>query len=413
MDNRVKLKDKISALPDSPGVYLFKDSHGQIIYIGKAKILKKRVSSYFTRPLDTKTQAMVSKIADLQYRTTSSESLALIFEAALVRRHKPRYNVSLRDDKSFPFVRITNEDFPRICVMRKREADGSRYIGPYTSAGLLREALKTIRRYFPYRSCKVMPRQECMYYRLGLSPAPCTGRISRQDYANNLQKIIMILEGKTDTLIRQLGEEMDSRSRNKEYEAAAKIRDQINALSAIGAMSAGFDSAAENEDLQRLLGLKKPPLRIEAFDISNISGQEACGSMVSFYKGKPDKNNYRRFRIKGVSGIDDYAMIGEIVRRRYLRLIEEGLALPDLILIDGGKAHLAVAKAELRALNLSIPLASIAKEEENIYTTGRAEPLRFHSDTPALNLVRRVRDEAHRFAVSYHHILRRKRIIGK
>ena len=413
MNKSQTLKHKVSELPNTPGVYLFKDAEGNIIYVGKAKSLKKRVSSYFNRALDAKTQIMVSKIADLEYRLCRTESLALLLEAGLIQQYMPKYNISLPDDKSFPFIKITSEDFPRICVTRKKEDDGAHYIGPYTSAQLLREALVIIRRQFPYRSCKTLPKKACMFYRIGLSPAPCIGKISKDEYAKIIEKILLLLEGKTDALIEELTEDMNTKAMNREFEVAAEIRDKIAALSSISANRIGFDSQIEEEGLRDMLGLKKPPQRIEAFDISNIHGKEACGSMVSFYKGLPDKNNYRRFRIRTVSGIDDYAMLREVVHRRYRRVLEEKLTQPDFILIDGGKAHLLVAKRELDQLGIDIPLASIAKEEENIYSSTIHGPLHFNADTPALNLIRRIRDEAHRFAVAYHHVLRRKKIIGK
>lgn len=414
MQNDDKLRQKVSSLPDSPGVYMFKDAQGKIIYIGKAKSLKKRVGSYFTRFLTAKTQALVSNIVDIEYKLCRNESLALLLEANLVHKYKPKYNISLRDDKSFPFVKITNEEFPGICITRKKEADGAHYFGPYTSAKLLRQALKIIRRNFPYRSCKELPDEVCIYYRLGLSPAPCIGRIGEKEYAEIIKAITLILEGRTDTLIEKLSGEMILKSKDLRFEEAAKIRDQINALKVFtesGALGQeGFD---ELDDLRESLNLKKTPFRIEAFDISDIFGKEAVGSLVSFYKGRPDKNNYRRFRIKRVEGIDDYAMMKEVVKRRYTRLKSEDSALPDLILIDGGKAHLLAAKAEIEKLGLDIAIMSIAKEKENIYVFNEKKPIRLKSDTPALNLIRRIRDEAHRFAVAYHHILRRKKIIGK
>jgi len=413
MDNTSKLKKIVENSPDAAGVYLMKDKAGAIIYVGKAKSLKKRLSSYLGRDLASKTMVMMSNVADIEYRLTPTESLALILEASLIHQYKPKYNVSLRDDKSFPLVKITNEEFPAICITRKREADGAHYFGPYTSAGLLREALKIIRKNFPYRSCKQLPEEACMYYRIGLSPAPCVGKISKKEYAKTIKNISLILEGKTDALIKRLGREMNLKSRQQKFEDAAGIRDQINALSAIGPSNAGVNNEQELADLKQLLKLDKLPFRIEAFDISDIFGKEATGSMVSFYRGLPDKNNYRRFRIKTVRGIDDYKMLSEVVFRRYSRLIEEKLPLPDLILIDGGRSHLLTAEKELLKLGLRLPLVSIAKDKENIYTKDTSRPIKLNWDTPALNLIRRIRDEAHRFAVAYHHILRRKKIIGK
>jgi len=405
------LKDRITGLPQTPGVYIFKDAQGEVIYIGKTKSLKKRVQSYFSRLLASKTQAMVAKIADIEYRTCRSESLALLLEASLVHQYRPRYNVSLRDDKSFPLVKITNDDFPAVCVTRKKVADGSRYYGPYTNAGLLREALRIIRKHFPFRSCERLPQEERMYRHIGLAPEP--EKIGKQEYAGIIDDICLILEGKTEDLIKKLSREMSLKSRKQEFEEAAKIRDQIEALSVMSEGTGRYSRREELENLKNLLGLKGLPERIEAFDISNIYGKEATGSMVSFFKGLADKDKYRRFRIKTIKTIDDYKMLAEVVKRRYAGSLRGELGLPDLILIDGGRSHLLTAKKQLKELKLKIPLVSIAKDRENIYSEARREPIRFDADTPALNLIRRVRDEAHRFAISYHHILRRKRTLGR
>ena len=409
----INLREKVKNLPETPGVYLFKDSEGKVIYVGKAKSLKKRVRSYFSRELASRTLSMVSQIADIEYRQAPTEAMALLLEAGLVHQYLPRYNVMLRDDKSFPLVKITAEDFPRICIVRKREPDGARYLGRYTSAKLLREVLKVVRQYFPYRSCKDLPKRACIYYRLGLSPAPCIGKITKEQYAKNIENICLILEGKTDLLIKKLTQQMQDKSKDQKFEEAAKLRDAIVSLGAIGKTKAGISPKDELSDLSMLLGLEKQPVRIEAFDISNIYGKEATGSMVSFYKGFPDKDNYRRFRIKTVTEIDDYKMLSEVIKRRYSRLIEEKAPLPDLILIDGGKGHLSTAEKEIKNLKLDIPLASIAKKFEHIYTLNKNRPIKLKEGAPALNLIRRIRDEAHRFAVSYHHILRRKKIIGR
>ncbi len=388
-----------------------KDKSGEIIYIGKAKSLKKRLRSYLSRELSGKTIALLSNVADAEYRLCPNESLALLLEAELVRKYKPKYNVSLRDDKSFPLVKITDEEFPAVYITRKKEADASRYFGPYTNVKLLRQALKIIRRHFSYRSCKQLPKEACIYYRLKLSPAPCIGKISRAEYAKTIENISLILSGKTDALIRKLNFQMQQKAKQHKFEEAAVLRDKIIAL---GSLSASIHTPqGELEDLKNFLGLKQAPRKIEAFDVSNIFGREAVASMVSFYEARPDKNNYRRFRIKTVAGIDDYKMLKEAVGRRYARVISENLSFPDLVLIDGGKAHLSVAEKQIQELGLDIPLISIAKEKENIYIRGRKNPLRSPGERPALNLIRRIRDEAHRFALAYHHILRRKKIIGK
>jgi len=411
MGYQQRLKEKVVSAPDSPGVYLMKDKSGKVIYIGKAKSLKKRLSTYLGPGPEAKTAAVVSNALDIEFRFTRTEGLALLLEAALIHKYKPRYNVALRDDKSFPFVKITDEEFPAVCITRQVETDRARYFGPYTNSKLLRQALKVIRKYFPYRSCRKMPKVPCIYYRIGLSPAPCAGKINKAEYAGTIKSISLILEGKSDTLIKKLTKEMHLAARQRNFEEAAVLRDKILSLSSLG--SEYHLPQTGLSDLRELLGLKQLPMRIEGFDVSDIYGKEACASMVSFQDGSPDKGNYRRFRIKAVEGIDDYAMVREAVARRYSRLIKEGLPLPDLILIDGGKAHLLTAQRELMKLGLKVPLVSIAKEEENIYTTARLKPLRLSHDTPALNLIRRVRNEAHRFALSYHHILRRKRMLGR
>lgn len=411
-----KLKSKIAKLPDLPGVYFFKDAAGAIIYIGKAQSLKKRVQSYFSRALDAKTQALVSKIADLEHRVTGSPAQASLLEASLIKRHLPQYNIDLRDDKSFPWIRVSGENFPTVSIYRrkgKRHEPGAQYFGPYTNVTLLRQAVKEMRRIFGFRSCKKMPRQACLYHRLKLCPAPCIKAISQAQYKEIINQIILFLESRYEELVSKLSKKMQDLSTQHKYEAAAEIRDRINALSAFAQSPHLRPGINELEDLQRLLKLRSLPQRIEAFDISNIFGKEATGSMVSFYRGFPDKDNYRRFRIKTVEGIDDYKMLAEIVHRRYARLVEEKLPLPDLILIDGGRSHLSIARKEIGKIGLHIPMASIAKKKENIYSLNNARPTKLQSARPALNLIRRVRDEAHRFAVSYHHILRRKKIIGK
>jgi len=408
-----RLKAKIASAPNAPGVYLMKNKPGDIIYIGKAKSIKKRLVTYLGRDLSSKTLAQMSHVCGIEFRRTPTEAMALLLEASLIRQYKPRYNVIFRDDKSYPMVKISNEEFPSVFITRRRLGDGARYFGPYTDPKLLRQALKSIRRYFPYRTCKVMPKKACIYYRIGLSPAPCIGKINKSDYGKIVDDIALILEGRADQLIARLYKQMKERANAHDFEQAARIRDQIGALSTIANTQSLSGSLTELEDLINLLKLKNPPLRIEAFDISNIQGREAVGAMVSFYNARPDKSNYRKFRIKTVEGVNDYAMLAEVVRRRYRRLVSENKPLPGLILIDGGRQHLLIAAKELRNLNLKIPLASIAKEEEHIYLQDKAIPIKLNSDTPALNLIRKMRDEAHRFALAYHHLLRRKKIIGR
>ena len=412
---KYKLKQRISAFPDVPGVYLFKDASGRIIYVGKAKSLKKRINSYFTRYLSDKTQALVQKAEDIEYIVTPSEVQAQLLEAALIKEKQPYYNISLKDDKSFPWVKISNEDFPVVSICRKINAPAGQasYFGPYTITALLRQALRVMRKIFGFRSCTILPKKSCLYYRLGLCPGPCAGKISKEEYKQIIKQIELFFNSRYEELLYELSARMTKFAADKRFEEAAHVRDQINTLSVFAKGRIHSTGLNELEDLKSLLKLKKIPERIEGFDISNISGKLATGSMVSFYKGLPDKNNYRRFRIKSDIDIDDYAMLKEVVTRRYSRLKEESCQFPDLVLIDGGKGHLAVAIGVLRSLGLDLPVISIAKEKEHIYLPRKDRPIKLKTDTPALNLIRRIRDEAHRFALKYHHLLRKKKTLGK
>ncbi len=416
MTNEEELKNKISELPLTSGVYFFKDGDGKIIYIGKAKSLRKRVRSYFNRPVDGKTQVLVSKIKDVEYLSALSDNQAMILEARLIKEKQPHYNIDLKDDKSFPWVKITTGEFPAVLVCRRKKIDKkdkSVYLGPYTSAQLLRKALVMVRKIFGYRACAKLPKTACLDYRLKLCPGPCIGGISADGYKEVIKNIKMFLNSRFEELLSRLYFRMNEAARLRQFEKAANIRDQINALSAIRKNGSAATFPDELEDLKQLLKLDRLPQRIEAFDISNISGSEAAGSMVSFFKGAADKDSYRRFRIKTVSRIDDYAMLREVVSRRYSRLARENLKFPDLVIIDGGRFHLLAALDEINKVGISLNLISIAKDKENIYIKGKINPIQLNKDAPGLNLIRRVRDEAHRFALKYHHLLRRKKIIGK
>lgn len=413
MGNTQNLRKKFLSAPDSPGVYLIQDSLGSILYVGKAGSLKRRLASYLSGDLDNKTASLMERAADVEFRLCANETSALLLEAGLIHKLKPKYNISLKDDKSFPFVEISNERFPLISITRKKRDAGARYLGPYTSALLLKNALKIIRRSFGYRSCRRLPGRSCIYYKINLCPAPCIGKVSPEEYRRIIADIVLVLEGKGDLLIRKLAKLMHDKACAMDFEAAAKLRDQITVLSQVPAGLGGFSHKEELKDLKKRLGLRILPARIEGFDISNISAQQSAGSMVSFQNGTADKNNYRRFRIKGLFGIDDYKMIGQVVARRYGRLVGEKKPLPDLVLIDGGKGHLLAAARQLKELHLDIPLVSIAKERENIYSSQKPGILSFPTDTAAMNLIRRIRDEAHRFALSYHHLLRKKEVFKK
>jgi len=405
MNTSTTLKSKIAAMPDSPGVYVMKDALGAIIYIGKALSLRKRVSSYLARELSAKTTRLMSNVTDIEYRLCPSESMALFLEASLIKEYKPKYN-----DKSFPFVKITNEEFPAIYVTRKREDNGAAYFGPYISAGLLKEALKIIRRSFPYRSCKVLPKKACIYYRIKLSPAPCIGKISKAGYAKTIKHISLILEGKSDELSKALAQEMELKAREHKFEEAAQLRDKMIALSTLRPSLYNADAALS--EVREVLGLSVMPRRIEAFDVSTILGRQATASMVSFYNGVADKDNYRRFRIKMVTQSDDYRMMAEAIYRRYNRLKAEQGPFPDLIVVDGGKGQLSAAKKELDTVGLTIPIISLAKKEEVMYTLAAPQPIKLRRDSAALRLIQHIRDESHRFALKYHRLLRKKRMFS-
>ena len=408
------IKEKINSAPNSPGVYLMRDRFGQVLYVGKAKALKQRLSNYLGRDLANKTQKLMSKVAAIEFKLTANEELALLLEYKLIHEFKPQYNISLKDDKSFPLVKISSEKFPLVIITRKKDDATARYLGPYTNTKLLKSVLKIIRFEFAYRSCRRMPKQSCIYDRINLCPAPCIGKISEKEYKRHVDSIVLILEGKTDLLISKLTKSMQNKSVAKNFEAAAKIRDQINVLARMSTGVDGFNCKNELELLAKSLNLKHLPVRIEGFDISNLSGQQATGAMVSFYNGQADKDNYRRFRIKSFTGIDDYKMLAEVVRRRYTRLLQEKKPSPDLLLIDGGKGHLLTVASQLAALNLRIPLVSIAKKKENIYSNQPGKlTVDLVKDSAALNLIRRIRDEAHRFALSYHQLLRKKELFKK
>ncbi len=409
------LQAKIKALPLTSGVYLMKDAGGKIIYIGKAVSLRKRVQSYFRKTKTmSKTDQLVAEICDIATIDTNSEAEALILEASLVKEHLPKYNFDLRDDKSYPFIEVTGERFPRVEIVRPAvRIPTSQYFGPYVESRLIREALTIIRKIFHFRTCDPFPKKECLDYHIGLCEAPCIDKISRKAYLRNIRSVCLILDGKKDELYRGLKGEMEILSREKKFEEAAKIRDQLQAIGALYSGSADINYYKEAEQLQRALNLPRIPERIEGFDISNIMGQQSVGSMVSFLMGKPDKSQYRRFRIKEVKGIDDFKMIAEIVRRRYARLKREGLAFPDLIMIDGGKGQLSAAYQELEKLHIVIPIISLAKREEEIFLLGKRNPVVLSRQSLGLKLLQRLRDEAHRFALSYHRNLRAKKMLLK
>ncbi|MBF0593418.1 MAG: excinuclease ABC subunit UvrC [Candidatus Omnitrophica bacterium] len=425
------VQTKIKSLPLTSGVYLMKDSSGTIIYVGKAVSLRRRVQSYFRgKSQGFKTDQLVINIADIDHIKTHSEAEALILEASLVRKLQPKYNIDLKDDKTYPYIQISNDKFPLVTITRLSPRDGEessliinqnkiepspsrgggRLFGPYTDSTLIREALTLIRKIFPFRSCDPLPDKACLYHDIGLCEAPCIGKVSVIEYRRTIKHIVRVLEGEQDKLYSELKAEMEGLAKDKDFEGAAKTRDQLRAIGALYSSSPEVNYFKEAEQLERALHLPKSPERIECIDISTTMGERAVGSLVSFANGKPDKANYRRFRIKEVQGMDDFKMVAEVVRRRYGRLKREGAPYPDLVMIDGGKGQLSSAYEELKALDIDIPLISLAKREEEVFMPGKRAPVLLSRDSLALKLLQRVRDEAHRFAIAYHRLLRGKKI---
>ncbi len=403
------IKEKVKGLPVTPGVYIMKGGAGEVLYIGKAGNLRKRVSSYFypNKKMQDRIRILVGKIAEIEHIPTSTEAEALIYENGLIKQLSPKYNVALRDDKSYPMLKLTvNEKFPRLFIARQKKADGALYYGPYTNATLLREAVIISRQLFPLRSCGKMAKSPCLNYHIKQCLAPCAGRIDGAHYGEIISELKLFLEGRRQDLLKRLSDRMVAASRAENFEEASRCREAIEAFSALKD-KVNYGPARELDELKSVLGSDKELNAIEAFDVSNIMGKEAVGVMIYFYKGRPNSNEYRKFRIRSVSGIDDYSMIREIVRRRYGRLKTEGKRMPDLVVIDGGKGHLSAALDELRLLGLEeVNMIAIAKQFEHIYTKDRKDPIILPKESKALHLVRRMRDEAHRFAVKYHSALR-------
>ncbi len=440
----MNIKSKISKLPETSGVYFFKDKIGKVIYVGKANSLKSRVSSYFSNSpqQSPKINKMIRDIASVEYISTSSEMEALILERKMIKDNDPYYNTQAKDDKSYPYIKITLErDFPQILfyrkIKRKIKEDKNLYFGPFVDINATRTVIKLLRQVFKIRGCRKKDLKKtkiCLDYQIGLCSAPCANKISKTEYRKGIREVRLFLEGKQKKLLNSLFHEMKEASYNLNYEKATRVRDKIKSIGIIlkgqeislyrknnknGYLLKKVEEVEEIEikkgqnavvDLKERLQLEKIPERIEAFDISNIQGKLSVGSLVVFEKGRPKKKDYRRFRVKTVKGIDDYAMLQEITERRYKRLLSEGRRLPDLVLVDGGKGQLSEVKKILDKLNLELPIISIAKKEEEIFKPEDSIPVMLPSNSEALFLLQRIRDEAHRFAVTYHRRIRNKEL---
>ena len=550
----MNLQTKLENLPTGPGVYLMKNDAGEIIYVGKAINLRNRVRSYFRelKPDQAKTKALVKHIADLEYILADNELEALVLECNLIKKYRPKYNINLKDDKTYPFLKITKEDYPQVLVTRKVLKDGARYFGPYPSVNELRNSLEMIRKIFPFRSCKqkvFTNDRPCLNAHIQMCYAPCVGRISKEAYNEMIEQVALFFEGKQDGLVKRLRQEMEQAAENLEFEQAARLRDQLQGVEQImkqqkavlggeddqdviamarglnqccvqiffvrggkivgrenyflrgtddssrGEVLASFmkqfyltcqfiprnilleteleeqavleqwlsekresrvylkvpkrgqakelvDLVGKNasealakqeleetvreqrtvsvlEQLQQMLGLEKPPARMECYDISNTQGTESVASMVVFVDGKPKKDQYRRFKIKTVEGANDYASLKEVLTRRFRRGLAEQSegengkfdVFPDVIMMDGGRGQVNIALEVLQELGLEIPVCGMVKDNRHrtrgLYYNNVELPMEENSE-PFL-LITRMQDEAHRFAITYHRSLRGKR----
>lgn len=522
------LRQKLSLLPEKPGVYLMKDTSGNIIYVGKAKILKNRVRSYFTGSHNGKTQLMISQIADFETILTDSEVEALVLECNLIKKHSPKYNILLRDDKTYPYITITEEPHPRIMVTRQVKKGSGRYFGPYPNATAAKEAARLLNRLFPFRKCRQIPSRPCLYYHLNQCLGPCVSDVSSTSYEKITKEVTTFLKGDQGAILKQLERKMITAAESLEFERAKEYRDLIEDLKKVGekqnitlndfidrdvlgysttqdqiciqifylrqgkllsrdnfifpyyeepedafiSFLAQFytekntlpqeilappidttllsklfpitvpqkgkkrdlvEMAMENakttlheqitiearaleestlslQELSKALNISFPRV-IESFDISNIAGTHIVAGMIQFIDGKPNRNNYRKFKIQPMPNMDDTASMHQVIERRYTRLIRENLPLPDLILVDGGKGQINAAKAVLRNLNLSLPIAGMVKSDKH-QTAGlideNGNSIFLDRNSPTFRLLERIQNEVHRFAVTFHRQQRAK-----
>lgn len=428
--------EKVKAFPHVPGVYLMKDAAGRVIYVGKAKDLRSRAGSYFLKAAaeDQRTARLVEEIRDIDYLEAESEVDALLIEARLVKDIQPKYNRDLKDAKTFPYLEIhVREDFPRVEFTREPKDRGTKLYGPFASASGLRGAIQVLQKVFRFRTCSLDieegdPRWQwfrpCLLASIRQCTAPCNQRISKEEYRKDIRRLQQFLEGNKKRLLEEMRQEMAAAAEDRHYEEAARLRDEIHLLETLDERGE-LDTHVQPEvfpvdpkkglaGLQRVLRLAKRVRTIEGVDIAHLSGKETVASLVQFIDGLPFKPGYRHYRIQGVEGIDDVASIHEVVARRFHRLHEEGEVFPDLLLIDGGKGQLNSALRAFSALEIQPPtVISLAKREEEVFLPDAEEPLRLSRHSYALRLLQYVRDEAHRFAQHYHHVLRRKSSLGE
>lgn len=429
-----KAHARVRQFPQTPGVYLMKDEAGRVIYVGKANNLRSRAGSYFLKAAaeDRRTADLVREIADVDYLDAESEVDALLIEARLIKDIWPKYNTALKDNKTFPYLEITTrEDFPRVEVTREPAERGTKLYGPFLSAGSLRGAVQVLQKIFKFRTCsldidagdeKWRWFRPCLLASIGQCTAPCNLQISKEEYRKDIERLKKFLEGGKKSLLKEMREEMAAAAAERRFEKAARLRDEIKALESLGDRG-DLDTHAQPEvfyndpkkglaGLQKVLKLKQQPRTIEGVDIAHHAGEGTVASLVQFIDGLPFKPNYRKFRIRSVEGVNDFASIHEVIARRFQRLHNESELFPDILLIDGGKGQLSAGLSAFRTLEIEPPLVlSLAKREEEIFIMGQDEPLKLSRHSFALRLLQYVRDEAHRFAQHYHHHLKRKSLL--
>ncbi len=423
-------------MPATPGVYLMKDSQDRVIYVGKAVNLRSRVLSYFNQQAyaEQRTAELVTKIVNIDYIEAENEVDALLMESRLIKDIQPRFNSMQKDDKSFPYLEIhVREDFPRVEFTRTPQLKGTKLYGPFTSAYKLRGAISVLQKIFRFRTCSLEIQEDderwrwfrpCLLHSIKQCTAPCNLLISKEDYKKDIKRLRMFLDGKKKQLFKSLDKEMKLASKELKFEKAARIRDDIKALKTLN-LCGNLEDHAQPEvfyidpkkgvaNLKKVFDLDHLPRRIEGMDIAHLQGGQTVASLVQFIDGMPFKNGYKRFRIRTVDGVDDYASMREVVSRRFSRLKKEGESFPDILLIDGGKGQLNAALAAMKAINVEPPLTiSLAKRDEEIYVPGEAEPRKLSKHSFGLRLLQYVRDESHRFAQHYHHLLRDKSIFDE
>lgn len=449
MSKLKEIREQIQGFPTGPGLYFMKGAKEEVLYIGKAKNLRSRVASYFQPGSDImesrgpKIVEMLNKVETVDFIETETEVDAMLKEARLIKDIQPAYNSDLLDDKTFPYLEITTgDDFAGVYITRKPQAKGNRLFGPFASAKDLRAVFVELQKIFKFRSCTLDIRADdekrrffrpCILHSINQCVAPCGARIKKAEYKAIIRDLIKFLQSKRATVLRQLKKEMEEASAKMDYEKAGVLRDRIRLIGKLDERGEPGEDvqpevfAAEPTEalvkLQKILDSANPVRIIEGIDIANIGGKEAVGSLVKFIDGRPFKAGYRRFKIKTVEGSDDYAMIAEVVRRRYKYALAGEELWPDLILIDGGLGQLHAAENALKQLLTAenaesaektltnLRVAGIAKKEEELYLQRSTRPLRLPRNSPALKLLQYVRDEAHRFAQHYHHLLRSKKLL--